>query len=209
MNSKNYDGGTALHEAVFMGRDDIAEFLLPNGADKAAVDNADKVVLSRGTTKWDHALAKMGEWRIERDPRDIYGGRLAIANLFLDDKEAENVDTATRVKEQRNRPVWRLFTHKAIAYHLWFLWHMCLLLPVFVFLYAFCTQRWRGLPPRWVHSSLSMGCDTSDNNSAVVHVSTRDGGRFLIRCLADYLTTPESSLLLRHFYALRGTLLRQ
>ena len=154
VNGKNHDGGTALHEAVFMGRDDVAEFLLLNDADKAAVDNAGKVVLSRGTTKWDHVLAKMGEWRIERDPRDVCGGRLAIANLFLDYKEAENVDTTTRVKEQRNSLVWRLLTHKATAYHLWFLWHLCLLLPVFVFLYTFCTRRWRGLPPRLVRSSL-------------------------------------------------------
>ena len=60
VSSKNHDGGTALHEAMFMGRDDVAELLLLNGADQAAVDNAGKVVLSRSTTKWGHVFAKMG-----------------------------------------------------------------------------------------------------------------------------------------------------
>ena len=154
VNGKNHDGGTALHEAALLGRDDVAEFLLLNGASMTAVDNEGKVVLSRIKTKWHKMFAKIGEWQIERDPRDVYSGRLAVANLLLDYKEIKNVDATTRVKELRSSSVWRLLTSKETVYNLWFLWHLCLLLPVFASLYALCTRRWRGLPPRLVRTPL-------------------------------------------------------
>lgn len=152
VSGKNRDGGTALHEAVFMGRDDMAEFLLLNNADMDAVDNEGKDVLSRVTTKWHQMYTNMGAWQIERDPRNVYGGRLAVANLLLGYREAEDRHNDTRVKELHSSPAWRLLAHKETAYNLWFLWHLCLLLPVFVSLYALCTRHWRGLPLLLVRS---------------------------------------------------------
>ena len=154
VSSKNRDGGTALHKAAFLGRDDVAEFLLLNGASTTVLNDKGESVLSRAREKWPRLFASMKKWHIERDPRDVYSGRLAVANLLLNHKENEHVAAATRVQAYHSNSVWRLLAHKELLFSLWFLWHLCMMLPVFISLYALCTRRWRGLPVWLVCSPL-------------------------------------------------------
>ena len=155
VNGRNSNGGTALHAVVVAGREDTAELLLLNGIDTTITDHEGKTALSRATTKWRHTFQKAGEWQLEHDPRDVYGGRLATAHLLLQYKNAPtHTDiSAAGVREYQHSQLWRFLTNKHMLLNLWFLWHLCLMLPFFA-LYAFLTSRWRGLPPILVRSPL-------------------------------------------------------
>ena len=82
VNARNRDMNTALHAAAFLGHPEIFQRLIESGADPQAKNfegktPLDSLYVDMGATKW-----VMGLMKIEREEKDILGGRQRIYEAY-------------------------------------------------------------------------------------------------------------------------------
>jgi surface polysaccharide O-acyltransferase-like enzyme len=154
-NARTADRSTALHSAAFLGRTDLVRLLLDRGADVQARTAA-------GATPLDSAQADLGYTRglagflgLTLDPPEVLErNRAATRALLVEHGAVAALDLTPQ-------PGWRALVEGLIAmpvfHHLWFLWFLCWLVPLFAIV-AGLSERLRlpGLPVWMVVSPARM-----------------------------------------------------
>jgi peptidoglycan/LPS O-acetylase OafA/YrhL len=173
VNGKNKDGSTPLHGAAFLGRVNAAELLIKKGADVEARNVRREVPLDGTKASWEitQYLASLLDLTIG-EKGELEQGRLEVARLLGDQTLATAIPGGTTEQSPAEKASDVLTAYQAaitsdrlglrvgdssfhliqtpVFAHLWFLWFLSWLVPIF----AACTWAidrwgWRG-PPRWV-----------------------------------------------------------
>jgi peptidoglycan/LPS O-acetylase OafA/YrhL len=153
VNAKNKDGSTALHSAAFLGRDAAAELLIKNGAITTARNLRGQTPLD--VTKVDWSLTSYIASLIDvpiGEKAEVEQGRLKVAGMLAEQAPggptggrsaaAQPSDKATTILEVYHNAItserlrlggegsFHLIQTPVFA-HLWFLWFLCWLVPMF------------------------------------------------------------------------------
>ena len=159
--SKNRDGSTPLHAAAFLGRADVVALLLKRGADANALSQAGQPPLESTTVNWGPTqyIAKLLQIPVGTEA-DVNAGRRGpallgpITQTTGDAKGVVGSAAATEggiVKAYKrfldsDRLSVRVagesfnFIRTPVFDHLWFLWFLCWLVPIFA-LIAWAAER--------------------------------------------------------------------
>ncbi|MBO6514609.1 MAG: acyltransferase family protein [Phycisphaerales bacterium] len=124
------DGGTALHSAMFLGRSEIASTLLDNNADLELQNMRGETPTTALAVNEQITMMITGFLQIEDDFESIQSGREEIRTL-LDERGKPIVAPTT---SERIRNLINLLIALPVFYHLWFLWHLCWFVVIFVVL---------------------------------------------------------------------------
>jgi hypothetical protein len=149
------DQDTPLHIAAFFGRDACFRMLIDHGADPTLRNRsfalpADVARLDWPTTEY---IAKLVD--IEVDREQVESGRAQIlAQLAAASGDAGATGIAAP-SENGLRNLYMLLVFFPLFHHLWFLWFLCWLIPIFL-VYAWVMNRlsWRVMPRTLVLSPL-------------------------------------------------------
>ena len=144
VNAKNGGGTRPLHEAGFMGQDEIAALLLENGAAVDVQDEDGATALNYAQTEWGDTYSRMKQLQVRLDPVDTFYGRMRFAVLV------SRYSSTGKVPFLITNDLWRTVTTGRIFHHLWLFWFLCWLILAFA-LYAAIAARfeWAG-PPRTI-----------------------------------------------------------
>lgn len=162
------DNSTPLSHAAFTGRADIAKMLLEAGADPNVVNDHQTTALDNTETDWGIVQWVAGAIGLQVDQESLEKGRKEIRALLrqhggkFGGELGREAGAPERRQDDRTGGVreayesikgWPIFHLGQIFHHLWFLWHLCLLLIPFL-LYALVADalKWRG-PPKWLFRS--------------------------------------------------------
>ena len=150
VNGKNRDASTPLHEAAFMGCDQIGRILIQNGSDIDARDENGETPLNRTQADWISIFVKAKELQVRLDPVRAYYGRIRIATILA---KYEATGKAPNLRQQSR--LWIILTTVPVFGHLWIFWLLCWLVLAFA-LYAAISERrlWRGPPEQMILSPL-------------------------------------------------------
>jgi hypothetical protein len=154
VNARNKDGSTALHGAAFLGRARAAELLISKGADKEARNDRRETPLDATKVDWGitQYIASLLDLPID-DQAEMKQGRLEIAHLLgeqparagapgttnqqpVTDKATTMLEayqgaiTSDRLSLRVGDSSFHLIQTPVFA-HLWFLWFLCWLVPIF------------------------------------------------------------------------------
>ena len=162
MNARNPDGSAPLHFAAFAGQVEAVELLLKNGAKAEALDREGRPPLDRTKADWETTrhIATLARISIA-EQADVECGRAKVRQLIAaaesDGEAPSNVSggvmgwyrgfiTSEMLSVNvAGKPFHLVLT--PVFYHLWFLWFLCWLVPIFAAV-AWCVDRhwWAGLP---------------------------------------------------------------
>jgi peptidoglycan/LPS O-acetylase OafA/YrhL len=182
LNARNRDGSTALHSAAFLGRTDVVQLLLERGADpNARSDDGERPLegtkVDWGATQFIAGLLHVpleDRADVERNREEILGvltpvtasksGEQESKDAAGDQKKSgdwlkayQDMISSDRLSVNFGDKPFHLVSTPVFS-HLWFLWFLCWLVPIFA-VYAWCSDyfRWstlpRGLilsPVRWI-----------------------------------------------------------
>jgi peptidoglycan/LPS O-acetylase OafA/YrhL len=171
VNSTNKDDTTALHGAAFFGRDEIVKLLLFNGANASKVSKAGFTALEGTFADPNTTTSILNILGIQPPTEtDLTSGRISVRsrlllNQFLTpaSKNQSNTVEIDKPKEQMgfykryqswltstsfqinfgNKPVHLFKT--SIFHHLWFLWFLCWMLPLFLLFFNLGSLLFRNL----------------------------------------------------------------
>jgi peptidoglycan/LPS O-acetylase OafA/YrhL len=174
VNARNRDGSTPLHGAAFLGRPEVAGLLIEKGADVRAVNDNRQTMLDVTKAEWELTQFIASLLAIPLgDKGEVEQGRVAVRALLAKQLPAYESETAGGQKAGRVRGWNRVqaayhdfiesdrFEVKVgggsfhliktnVFHHLWFLWFLCWLVPIFAAI-AWAVDRWGGLEiPRWL-----------------------------------------------------------
>lgn len=171
VNSTNKDDTTALHGAAFLGRDEIVKLLLFHGANASKVSKAGFTALEGTFADPNTTTSILNILGIQPPTKtDLTSGRISVRsrlllNQFLTpaSKNQSNTVEIDKPKEQMgfykryqswltstsfqinfgNKPVHLFKT--SIFHHLWFLWFLCWMLPLFLLFFNLGSLLFRNL----------------------------------------------------------------
>ena len=125
-----------------MGQDEIAAFLLQNGADVATRDENGQTPLNYAQTDWGETYSRIEQLQVRLDPVDVFYGRMRFASLL------SQYSSGGKIPALIQNDLWRMLTTGRVFHHLWLFWFLCWLILAFA-LYATLADRfeWAG-PPR-------------------------------------------------------------
>jgi len=143
-NSRNRDGGTALHAAAFLGRPEIVAALLDKGADPQARSGNGEVPADSARSNPDFVPYVARLLAIAADPAKVAIGRTDALRLLGSDPAAPAAET------ERGIP-WNELMNAPTFSFLWFLWILWWLVVAFAILASLFPGvfRWR-MPDRWI-----------------------------------------------------------
>jgi surface polysaccharide O-acyltransferase-like enzyme len=170
VNARNKDGSTALHGAAFLGRARAAELLISKGADTEARNIRRETPLDATKVNWGitRYLASLLDLPIG-EKSEIDQGRVEVARLLGEQapptgspaatarqplfENASGVLEAYQSAMTSNRLSLRVgdesfhLVQTPVFAHLWFLWYLCLIVPIFAAV-AWASDRlnWGKLP---------------------------------------------------------------
>ena len=149
VNGKNREDTTPLHEAGFMGHDEIAALLLQNGASPEARDGNGQTPLNYAQTDWADTYSRIKSLQVRLDPVDTFYGRMRFATLL------SQYGSAGKIPVTIQNDLWRMLTTGRIFHHLWLFWFLCWLILAFA-LYATIADRfeWAGPPRKMILSPI-------------------------------------------------------
>lgn len=152
VNGKDGSGYSTLHQAVFMGRNEVVALLLERGADTEARGSGNDTLQESAAADWGTTQFIAGLMRVPLDAKGaVTQGRAECIALIDRHREARGGggrtdDARTRLKEARQKyrdlltdQRWILRTspqgvHTVLApqfAHLWFLWFLCWFVVLF------------------------------------------------------------------------------
>ena len=171
VNLTNKDDTTALHGAAFLGRDEIVKLLLYNGANSSKRSKAGFTALEGTFADSATTTLILNILGIQPpDENDLTSGRISVRSRLLFNQfltpalkdEAKTVEI-TNPKEQmefnKRYQSWLTSTSFQINFgnkpmnlfktnifnHLWFLWFLCWMLPLFLFFFNLGSLLFRNL----------------------------------------------------------------
>jgi peptidoglycan/LPS O-acetylase OafA/YrhL len=173
VNARNRDGSPPLLSAAFMGRADVAKILLSSGADINARNDQGTSALdaTKVPAEYTRGLADLIGIPLGQDD-ELVSGRAEVARLLDEASRSSGISVSSRRESpdgglERLRATYqslinsdRLLVHvgpssfhliqASTFHHLWFLWFLCWLVPIFaVVAWIIDRFRWAG-PPRWL-----------------------------------------------------------
>jgi peptidoglycan/LPS O-acetylase OafA/YrhL len=175
VNGRNGDGSTPLHSAAFLGHPDVAELLLANGADPQARMNSGETPFKSVEADW--GFTQFVAFQVLRLPprqeAEVKAGRAKVRSL-IEQRIASGGSTPSQSAEanrsekrmglvasyrdfltsdrfQVNLGGWKFhLVETPVFSHLWFLWFLCWLVPLFA-LVAWSVDRLGGArAPGWL-----------------------------------------------------------
>ena len=149
VNGKNREDTTPLHEAGFMGQDEIAALLLQNGANPETRDGNGQTPLNYAQTDWGDTYSRIKSLQVRLDPVDAFYGRMRFATLL------SQYGSAGKIPVTIQNDLWRILTTGRVFHHLWLFWFLCWLILAFA-LYATIADRfeWAGPPRKMILSPI-------------------------------------------------------
>ena len=143
VDQRNPFGFTALHMAAFAGHAEPAESLLRSGAEVAPRERRGQTPFDRLKADWPYTLAAFTLAAVPFDAAEAYAGRLRIAEILIRYGADERMPAL-----DAPRATWFLVLASPLALqHLWFLWFLCLFVPVFALFTVLADRfRYRGMP---------------------------------------------------------------
>lgn len=176
LGARNGDGSTPLHSAAFLGRADVVELLLERGADAGAQAQGGATAVESTQLGWDVTRMVAGmlsidsgtEEEVEKGRakvREILTARAAGVRSAASAAQAAKAGFGDGVAKAYQRMLdsdWLNvktaggtfhLVYTPVFHHLWFLWFLCWIVPVFALL-AWLADRF-GLPavPGWLMNS--------------------------------------------------------
>jgi peptidoglycan/LPS O-acetylase OafA/YrhL len=167
VNARNKDGSTPLHGAAFLGRARAAELLIKKGADTQVRNLRSETPLDGTKVDWGitEYLASLLDLP-NREKSEIEQGRSEVARLLVEQAPAtavsgepvqtslaQGIQTAYQQAISSDRLSLRIgggsfhLIQAPVFAHLWFLWFLCWLVPIFaVFAWASDRYQWPKLP---------------------------------------------------------------
>jgi peptidoglycan/LPS O-acetylase OafA/YrhL len=170
--ARNPDGSTPLHSAAFFGRANVVPVLLEHGADPNARNQPGQTPLDTTTIDWGMTqfIAKLVHVTVGTEA-DVDAGRAEVRRLLEPvTQSTSNANGAAASAAEPGRGIVKAYkrfldsdrmsvevagasfnlVHTPVFHHLWFLWFLCWLVPVFA-LCAWAAER-LNLPrvPRWL-----------------------------------------------------------
>lgn len=124
VNAKGGDGGTALHNAAFVGEVEVARRLIEAGADIEAQNNRGNTPAASLEVPWNFTQMLAGFIRLELDEEEVLAGREEIRGML-------GVSAEVVPEPLEWSSVISMLMYFPVFHHLWFLWHLCLLVPAF------------------------------------------------------------------------------
>jgi len=151
-NARFRGNDTALHSAAFFGRIECVALLLNAGADASARNGRDETPMNslkygRGMTEW---IARL--LRVPIDFDAVIVGRSEVAALLEAQIASSSAASHGGPDVAGDTPTTRLIAtlkYFPLFHHLWFLWHLCLLVAGFSLVVLLPLRS----PPVWVASS--------------------------------------------------------
>jgi peptidoglycan/LPS O-acetylase OafA/YrhL len=173
LNTRNKDGSTALHGAAFLGQPKAAKLLIENGADTQAKNVRREPPFDSTRTDWEltRFIGSLLDLPIG-ERAEVEQGRMEVAQLLraaertagapVDARSEALPDRAASLRESYEAAInsdrlsldvggssFHLVQTPVFA-HLWFLWFLCWLVPIFA-LVAWTNDRWKWRAlPRWL-----------------------------------------------------------
>jgi hypothetical protein len=160
VNQPNKDGSTPLHSAAFFGRVEISALLLAHGADWSARNEAGDTPLHATQADWRTTKIFAGFLQQQVVREEVEAGRTEIVRMILETGGEEARRTVERVQPRSWKDTAALtigvLTRFPLFHHLWFLWFLCWLVPMYAVLFWIAGRTgFRGVPSglRWVINS--------------------------------------------------------
>lgn len=175
VNGRNSEGSTPLHGAAFLGHPEVAELLIEKGADLRARNASGEAPLKSTEAPWDvtwylanqvlrlpaleEATVMQGRERVRAVIEDHGGdqpptagdGPKASADGEVWDLKVAYRDLLRSERLQLNLGGLKFHLVQAEVFgHLWFLWFLCWLVPIFALTMAAWDRLGRGKAPGWL-----------------------------------------------------------
>jgi peptidoglycan/LPS O-acetylase OafA/YrhL len=173
VNGKNSDGSTPLHGAAFLGRVKNAELLIEKGARVDARNTSRQTPIDATKVNWEttsYLASLLNLPGVDKD--EVEKGRVEVARLLSERATAVGSTAASPASGATDLAGTLLEAYRSaitsdrlniklgpfnihpiqtqVFAHLWFLWFLCWLVPIFaVFAWAIDRFGWVGLP-RWL-----------------------------------------------------------
>ena len=147
LNAQGGDGSAALHTASFFGRFEVAEALVQAGADTSLVNGYGQTPLQTMGADWQTTAFIAGMVGVEIEEERVMAERVKITELLVQaaagdasEGAASEQAIAAAVDEAAGSTLMLRLVHQPFFHHLWFLWFLCWLVPIFA-LYAWLVDR--------------------------------------------------------------------
>lgn len=183
VNAANGDGSTPLHSAVFLGHPAIARQLLDAGADPAARNERGHVPAHAAQADWELTQFLAGLLKIPlRSEDEVRTGREECRKLLPASSQPEAAASGTEGGEFNGQlrairsayaawlgsDIWKVrwsatasplhLIHTDVFVHLWFLWFLCWLAPLFAASVWIAERVGLKALPRWLVLSPARMC---------------------------------------------------
>ena len=153
INSKNRDGGTALHTAAFLGRSELVELLIKNGAEVNSLNNdsltpLDVAYADIETTKYITDILSIECCESDAEIKKLRNDRAQTIDILKRNKAVHSPKDAKKSDESGEQSVPSNFMRSylgivysdfaaflifaSVFHHLWFLWYLLWLAAGFV-----------------------------------------------------------------------------